>query len=64
MRTVKDFVRQMFKEKKSPEHIRAVAHCSKWAQQMDEVDKWIARGKIIMGGKKGKGLKIKIRTAT
>ena len=47
MRTSKDFVKQMFKEKKSPEHIRAVATAGRWGNQMAEIDKWIEIGKKI-----------------
>lgn len=58
-RTCKDFVKQMFKEGKTPYHIRAVASCSAWANKMDEVEMWITRGKKIMSGKKKKRIKIR-----
>ena len=54
MRTVKDFVRLMFKEKKSPEHIRAVATCSVWHGKTDEVERWIEKGKKIIKKRKEK----------
>lgn len=44
-RTAKDFVRKLFKEGKSPEHIRSVAKGSYWHNQMDEIEKWIEYGK-------------------
>jgi len=37
MRTVKDFVKQLFEAGRSPKHIRAVAACSRWKNNMDEV---------------------------
>ncbi|MHA1344939.1 MAG: hypothetical protein ACTSO3_00930 [Candidatus Heimdallarchaeaceae archaeon] len=52
MRTVKDFVKQLFEAGRSPKHIRAVAACSRWKNNMDEVDRWIEKGKKIMKKRK------------
>ena len=56
MRTAKEFVQQMFREKKAPPYIRAIAANSRWSSQIDEVDKWIA-----FGLKRKKTKKLKIR---
>jgi len=47
-RAVKDFVKDQFRRGNSPEHIRAVARCIQYRDQMEEVDKWIEKGKEIM----------------
>jgi len=51
-RTVKDFVKQLMEAGKSPKHIRAVARCSHWMGNMEEVDHWIEKGKKIMKKRK------------
>jgi len=38
MRTVRDFVKQLVTEGKIPRHIRAVSSCTKWVDEMDNVD--------------------------
>ncbi len=52
MRTVKDFVKTLFLEGKSPKHIRAVAQCSHWKNNMEEVELWIKKGIKIMKKRK------------
>ena len=61
MRTVKEFVKQLFMEQKTPQHIRAVASCSRWSNQMGEVDRWISYGEKKTNPKKRKFRKIKKR---
>lgn len=54
MRTVKEFVKQLFQEGKGPKHIRAVAQCSCWKNKLDEVEHWIKKGIKIMKKKKNR----------
>lgn len=62
-RTVKDFVRDMYRRGRSKEEIRAVASSTRWANQKDEVERWIRKGEQIRKkkGKKSKRLKIKLK---
>ena len=61
MRTVKDFVKQMLQEGRSPEHIRAVTNNSKFKNQIDEIERWLGKGKKIQR-KRLKRLKIRRKT--
>ena len=52
MRTVKTFVKELFEEGKGPKHVRAVAQCSCWKNNMEEVEQWIKKGIKIMKKRK------------